>query len=248
MISFTRHHYKELDSTNIQAAKMIEQGLAREPILVTTDVQTQGRGHAQSSWESEGGMNITLSFVVRPHFMEPQQQFLLTQIISLSVVELVKQLIPEADVSIKWPNDIYIGVEKLGGILIQNTIKGHSIDYSIIGLGLNINQKQFHSDAPNPTSLCFHTNEKISIKKLLDLLQKQFAHHYESSRSPAMQQQMHEEYIKHLFRYQEQAKYQVGDTTFVATISNVDTMGQLHLMIQDGTIRKFGFKEVSFLI
>ena len=120
--------------------------------VVMAREQTAGRGQRGNSWEAEPGMNITLSLMLHPKGLPPARQFVISRAVSLAIVGMLDKYVD--DVTIKWPNDIYIGDRKICGILIENTITGSTINRCIVGIGLNVNQTEFRSDAPNPVSLC----------------------------------------------------------------------------------------------
>ena len=143
----------ETDSTNRHLTQLCdEQGTdIPEFMTVIAERQTAGKGQRGNSWESEDCKNITFSFVLYPTFIEARQQFILSQIISLSIKEELDEW--AEGISIKWPNDIYWNEKKICGILIENDLLGHHIGRSISGIGVNINQEVFRSDAPNPVSL-----------------------------------------------------------------------------------------------
>lgn len=139
------------DSTSSHLAGIAE-GCAHGTAVMAR-VQTAGRGQRGNSWEAEPGMNITLSLLLRPEGIEPARQFIISQAVSLAIVEMLDSFIGADAVSIKWPNDIYVNDSKIAGILIENVISGSAISRSIVGVGLNVNQTEFLSDAPNPVSL-----------------------------------------------------------------------------------------------
>ncbi|WP_301748249.1 biotin--[acetyl-CoA-carboxylase] ligase [uncultured Duncaniella sp.] len=139
------------DSTSSHLAGIAE-GCAHGTAVMAR-VQTAGRGQRGNSWEAEPGMNITLSLLLRPEGLEPARQFIISQAVSLAIVEMLDNFIGADAVSIKWPNDIYVNDSKIAGILIENVISGSAISRSIVGVGLNVNQTEFLSDAPNPVSL-----------------------------------------------------------------------------------------------
>ena len=144
-------HIAKADSTNGYLNALCEKEKVSELTTVVADFQTAGRGQRGNSWESEYGKNLMFSFVLYPTFLEARKQFLLSQIASLAVKETLDLYI--GDVSIKWPNDIYWKDKKICGMLIENDLMGIHISQSIAGVGININQKEFHSSAPNPISI-----------------------------------------------------------------------------------------------
>src|SRR5476651_287430 len=128
--------------------------------------QYAGRGQQTNRWHSEAGLNLTFSILLKPSFLPLQQQFDLTRTISLGVVSALGQAM-NGNVQIKWPNDIYHGDKKLGGILIENLVQGGQIKHSVIGIGLNVNQVVFPPEVPNPTSLKQILHKDYDLNDLL---------------------------------------------------------------------------------
>jgi len=146
------HYFDTLDSTNLKLKELTKNETLPELSVVMARKQTKGRGQLGNSWESEAGKNLTFSILIKPLFIQIHQQFCITQLVTLALMDILKPLYN--NVSIKWPNDIYADNKKMGGILIENNIKGNNINESFIGIGLNLNQTIFKSNAPNPISLC----------------------------------------------------------------------------------------------
>src|SRR5574344_1064990 len=134
--------------------------------VVASFNQTQGKGQATHKWESEKNKNISFSIVLKDKNILAQNQFQITQIISLAIVDMIKKYIKQ-EVYIKWPNDIYVKQNKICGFLTQNKIIGNTIDISVCGIGINVNQTLFVF-APNPTSLCLETNKEYELKSILN--------------------------------------------------------------------------------
>jgi BirA family biotin operon repressor/biotin-[acetyl-CoA-carboxylase] ligase len=186
--------------------------------------------------------------LLKPFFIPPENQFLLTQIISLAIVDFLKEILTEERITIKWPNDIYIGRQKISGVLIQNFIKGQSIDYSIAGIGLNVNQERFFSDAPNPVSIIQLSQEALVLTTLLDNLLKHLGKIYDQSSSALFREAIRKRYLSHLFRYQKPAVFEEKGKRFKATITGIGKFGQLILQLENGKEKYFSFKEVEFVI
>jgi len=247
-MDFIIRQFGSLDSTNRSLQQIIDKEKAEEGIVVWTKDQTAGRGHGKNHWESEAGKNLTFSVLLKPSFISPEKQFLLTQIVSLAIVDLLTEIIPEEKTAIKWPNDIYIGNKKVAGILIQNFIKGQNIDYSIVGIGLNVNQKQFFSNAPNPVSLIQFTHNALVLDNLLDKLLIHIKTIYEQSASLIYREEINKRYLSHLFRYRQPAVFKEKDLQFQATISGIGEFGRIVLQLKNGEKKMFSFKEVEFVI
>ncbi len=150
--------FKSIDSTNLQAHRELPH--AEEGTVWVADFQTAGRGQRGNSWESSKGENLLFTILLRPDFVPVADQFSISQITALAIVKYLesKGLQPK----IKWPNDIYINDKKICGILIEHTLSGANLSASILGIGININQMVFESDAPNPTSLLLELQQRNS--------------------------------------------------------------------------------------
>ena len=159
-------HIDETDSTN----RWLHNQGGTGKVVVVADYQTAGRGCGTNRWESERGKNLLFSMQIHPVDLPAKRQFHISMAVSLAICEALGQHI--GDLSIKWPNDIYWRNAKICGILIENRLQGQRICDSIIGVGLNVNQRQFRSDAPNPVSLwqiCEHETDREQL--LTEILQ-----------------------------------------------------------------------------
>ena len=132
-----------------------------------TNYQNAGRGLADNHWESEKDMNILASFYFNLPIL-PKNQFIFNQFFSLTILNTISHFLPNA--KIKWPNDIYIRNKKIAGILIEHSLTSTSIKYTIAGVGINVNQTQFSSSLPNPTSLCIETGKQHQLSRILNLI------------------------------------------------------------------------------
>ena len=205
-------------------------------MVVVADNQTEGRGCGTNRWESERGQNLLFSLMIHPENLPANQQFQISMAISLAIIDALGQMV--GDLSIKWPNDIYWCNGKLAGILIENTLKGNLIKDSIIGVGLNVNQRKFHSDAPNPVSLWQITGQETNREQLLkDILQRL-----------DFKDGLKERYMKSLYRRKGFHPYTDKDGVFMAEIVGVEDDGHLLLSDDNGKKRRYAFKEVQFVI
>jgi len=239
---------EETDSTNNYLKNMLKHDFVHDFFCIRTAYQSAGRGQIGNIWESENNRNLLFSFVIRPENIAIDKQFIISQMISMAISESILKLIrrnfnPQL-LKIKWPNDIYYGDKKLGGILIENSLKGSKIMSSVIGVGINVNQEVFTSDAPNPVSLRNITGNATRIMALMqnvinilkDILEQKTA------------EEINQYYLRNLYRYNEWHQYRADDKVFTARISDVKTDGALVLEIETGEIRHYYFKEVEFLI
>jgi BirA family biotin operon repressor/biotin-[acetyl-CoA-carboxylase] ligase len=135
--------------------------------VVVTREQTAGRGQRGNSWEAEPGANLTFSLLLRPEGVKAVEQFAISEAVALGIVTALQAYMPGVDVRIKWPNDIYANGRKICGILIENAILGTEIRRSIAGIGINVNQTVWRSDAPNPVSMAQLTGKTFDLDTLL---------------------------------------------------------------------------------
>lgn len=237
---------KSVDSTN-NWLKDNEKSLS-DPVLVYTEEQTSGRGQRGNTWESEPGKNVTASLFFKPLTIEAQQQFFISEIIALSIVDTLRDL--GVDTKIKWPNDIYAGNKKICGILVENSILGQSISHSIAGFGININQEVFLSDAPNPVSVKMITGSIHKIEKVVEILA---GHLQDNLRllQPENRGIIHDRFLMSLWR-KDGEEHEFYDPKlqqrFNAKIEDVETEGILILRKMNGEKRKYSFKEVEFIL
>lgn len=236
---------QETDSTNRYLKELLETepSLADETI-VFTDFQTAGRGQPGNSWESEAGQNLTFSLLYIPSRLAANEFFRIAEIAALSVKQLLDKHI--TDVTVKWPNDVYWKNKKICGMLIENFLGGKFISHSLIGLGININQQLFRSNAPNPVSLTQITGKQYSRIKMLEEWHSGFRR-LRGLLETNHAEQIHEAYIHSLYRRDGYHLYEDASGRFEAQIRHIETDGHLILERRDGTCSRYAFKEVSFI-
>jgi len=234
-----------IPSTNTYLQELLTHERPSEGTTVITHNQTSGRGMNTNRWESESGKNLTFSFVLYPHFLPPENQFLLNQAISLGVTDLIFALIP-CKITVKWPNDIYIDEKKVCGILIQNSVQGRRFDFMIAGIGLNVNQKTFSPDLPNPVSLIHHTGALHDMNALFSSLLSYLDNRYDMLQS-GKQKRINDDYIQRLYRFGEWHSYLVHGKKTDAKISGINSYGQLMLENREGAHWNCDLKEVVYL-
>lgn len=246
-MEFKPIHYDTLPSTNESAVELIMKGRASEGMVIITSEQTKGKGHGSNSWESAPGKNLTLSLILEPRFLEAADQFFLTRIVSLALQETVQKHLPEHAIQIKWPNDLYCGDKKMAGVLIQNFLKGNMIEYTVVGMGLNVNQEKFLSDAPNPVSMKQCTHREFDLEELSNELLHILSFYYRELQTEKGRNMISKQYMKHLFRHRITANYQDNSGIFSGRIVDINTYGQLIIEDESGNQRVYDFKEVVFL-
>lgn len=253
-------HLASTDSTNNYLKRMIASGIELDNLYtVYTSYQTAGRGQAGNSWESEDGKNLLFSTILRPQHLLVTMQFRISMLTAVAIVKAIEEITRLKDVRIKWPNDIYVGNRKLVGILIENALLGNNINYSIIGVGINVNQTTFRSDAPNPVSLKQLTSEDYNIELLLERIISQI-----EQLLPMLdnEERLKSAYKSLLYRANGYYPYleRVVDTTpvsisrknseqqFMARIIDIEADGRISLELADGTRRSYHFKQIRYII
>lgn len=214
--------------------------------VVYTWRQTAGRGQKGNSWESEPGMNLAFSLMLKNPPVEVRKQFYISEAVSVAIAQFLEQFTD--GIAIKWPNDIYFRDLKICGILIENSLDGKQIAHSVIGVGININQTQFVSDAPNPVSLKQITGDDYDLDQLLhDVCQRMSDI---CLLEPATLDALHSSYMRCLYRNDSKLHpWQLPDgTRFEAVIDHVAPDGMLTLHHADGSLHSYAFKEVKHII
>lgn len=234
-----------VDSTNSYFSKALKEYKYPEGSIISTTYQNSGKGQGDNTWESEKEKNLLFSLVLYPDFLAIENNFLLSKVISLGILNYLKTKTKK--VKIKWPNDIYINDKKIAGILIENAIKGSSINQCIVGIGLNLNQTQFISNAPNPVSLHQVTGDLYSTKDELIKLRNHIQTFYEKLKT-AKYTEINEEYINCLYRFNAFFTYNINNEPIKAKITGVNEFGHLQIITENRKKMEFEFKEIEFVI
>ena len=242
---------EETTSTNAYAKTLPEDG-NHELTLVTTEFQTAGRGAGTNTWESERGKNLLFSLVVYPQRLQANQMFALSEVTALAIRDALCSTSPSSfggvggGFSIKWPNDIYHADKKIVGMLIENDLRGKWVRRSIIGVGVDVNQTHFLSDAPNPVSLAQILGKDVDRDQVLESILHQFNYYYGMMEREQFAE-LHSRYMQYLYRKNGLYSYADATGTFQARIIDVEPTGHLVLECQDGEQRRYDFKEVRFI-
>lgn len=256
-------YIERTDSTNTLMKEMIAKG---ESFPCESDwlmagyiragYQTAGRGQTGNGWESEPDKNLLCSILLdigRFHLCFPP--FNINQAVCAALHKMIQSLLPDDNkLTIKWPNDIYYGDKKLAGILIENMYDGYDVKYMIAGIGLNVNQTTFVSDAPNPVSIKQITGLDYDLEELMNKLLDEM--------DQALSTSNREYYMAHLYRREgfwpfverevsTAPTMNAGKETegiFLAKIEDVRTDGELELRDKDGNLRIYHFKEIRYVL
>lgn len=243
----------ETISTNVYLKDLVQLEDLKEGTSVFAEYQKSGRGCGTNNWESEKSQNILFSVIFFPDFIPIINQFILSKITSISILEILKREVSTMnsalaeEFSIKWPNDIYWKNKKIAGILIENLVSGEHLKQSIIGVGININQIDFSENLPNPISLRQILGVSFD-RKMLFIQIIHNLHLYYLRLMKKEYQNIDKIYADNLFRKDGfHLFFSEDDGRFAASILGVDNIGRLLLKKTSGEEKAFSFKEISFL-
>ncbi|MEZ5053546.1 MAG: biotin--[acetyl-CoA-carboxylase] ligase [Chitinophagales bacterium] len=244
-------HLPTVDSTNNYAKAYIAKNSPIDGTVILADEQFAGRGQVGNTWIAESHKNLTFSIIYKTDFLLASEQFWLNKAISIGIAvatsKFIQNKIPHQPnrIAVKWPNDIFYDANKMAGILIENTIQGLHLKYSIIGIGFNINQTYFPENIRATslhTSMDSHIDKYEFLEQLLSSIEKYLLllknKHFET---------LKQLYTNFLYQYNCWADYQKGDSCFKGKILDVDAMGYLQMETANG-MEQFGFKEIRFIV
>ena len=250
-------YVKSTNSTNTLLKELLAKGEWPETErFLRAGFQTAGRGQAGNGWESEEGKNLLCSILIsRQPSAVSHQPFYLNVAVSVAVHRMISHQLSAVShqLTIKWPNDIYWGDKKIAGILIENAMIGNELTYSIAGIGLNVNQTEWKSDAPNPVSLKQITGETYDLDSLMQQLYTQV--------QKAQEEDVWDYYKAHLYRREGYWPFlerevstaptmnaKANANAFMACIKDVLPTGEILLEDQQGKERKYHFKQIRYVI
>lgn len=243
-MKYTIELFETLKSTN-QYLESLEP-TPDEGRVIRAINQTGGVGQQGNVWKSEADKNLTFSILLRPTFLSIPDRFMLTKAISLAMVDYLRTVLPNSFVSIKWPNDIYVGKDKIGGMLIYNKFRGMSFNSSVVGIGFNVNQTLFSRDIPNPTSLKIITAKDYDLPTELTKICDSISVRYEELRN-GNHAKLDKEYLENLLYLGQEREYYYKEKPLVATIEGVNKEGMLLLNTSDNKQIICDLKELKFI-
>ncbi len=235
----------DLPSTNTYIVKLLRDETLPEGTIVHTNYQSAGRGQSGNSWESEKGKNLLISILIFPSMIKPVNQFIISMAISLGICDFLDRHIPGC--TIKWPNDIYVNNDKIAGILIENSIMGEIIEYTIAGIGLNVNQEKFLSDAPNPVSMKQLTGNHFDLTSSLSQLSSDLDKRYKLVLSESYDL-IRNDYSSKLYRRNGWFNFRDMKGIFSGRIISVYETGRLQIEKKSGLFEEYSFKEIEFIL
>jgi BirA family biotin operon repressor/biotin-[acetyl-CoA-carboxylase] ligase len=222
-------HQPEMLSTNDFAKDILSKTNPIDGTVILTDSQTKGKGQGSHQWASQPYENLTFSIIYHTHFLLANQQFFISMAIANGVHQALKMLKLGHQFFIKWPNDIFCMDKKLGGILIENSIMGRYLKYSVIGIGLNVNQTLF-DNLPNATSLKLIGNDNYHLMEILSLLCSTIESQFLLIRS-GKTDAIFEYYNNHLYQLEKEVHFKVGNQMKHGILKSVNHLGQLGILM-----------------
>ncbi|NEU09170.1 biotin--[acetyl-CoA-carboxylase] ligase [Flavihumibacter sp. R14] len=235
---------KAVDSTNSWLKQAVSKSAPLpEGTVIMAESQFAGRGQSQNTWHSEPGKNLTFSILLNPRFLPIQNQFDLNMAVSLAVNDVLKIYFGE-DAYIKWPNDSYIGKNKIGGILIENILQGTQLKHAIIGIGINVNQDDFPPEVKNVTSFRKILHTYYDLNQLKNEICRSVEARYLQLKA-GKKESLRKDYLDNLYLLNQQASYIFRDREVEGRITGISPEGFLLLETAEG-VEQFGLKEIEF--
>ncbi|MFL2610594.1 MAG: biotin--[acetyl-CoA-carboxylase] ligase [Flavobacteriaceae bacterium] len=232
-----------IDSTNIYVKELIAKGDIKNYTAVISKYQTNGRGRNNSIWQDEPSKNLNFTLYKEFNSFKIENKFLLNIISSISVFKLLKKYNLK-NLSVKWPNDIMTGNKKISGILIENNIRGKLINYSVIGIGINVNQLNF-KNLPKATSLHIETGVTNSPELMAEELQQILKLNFELMLENP--DELLNDYNKFLFEKDKTANFLINGKIFLGKLTKVNKLGEILIRNNDGVIEKFNVDEIKLI-
>lgn len=239
-----RFDFPVLESTNATAIELLSKSKPTEGTLLVTPHQTAGKGQIGSSWQSEAGKNLTFSLILYPVFLPVRAQFDLSIAVSMALHDALTELLPAARCRVKWPNDLFLENKKVAGVLIQNSLLGSTIQYAVVGIGLNVNQQHFGDELPHAGSLASVAGKAFSTEAVLEELLLRLEQRYLQLRA-GKSAALRNTYSQYLFGINElRSFYLPGEGPLEGRIRGVDPSGKLLVETEQG-MRSFNLKEIA---
>ena len=235
----------QISSTNVYANELIEEGKLGSGTVILARNQTAGKGQQGNKWESQAGKNLTFSTILQHEDFPANDQFMLSKAISLGLIDYLKQYANEF--RIKWPNDIFFKNRKIAGILIENSVQGAFLSESVVGIGLNINQKFFSNETRNPISLSNIVERDFAISEELEKLLPFLDKRYQQLRNNS-HEELDSDYLKVMYRIGEWKEYRIDDEVLIGKILGVTPFGLLLVEMKDGSQLSFAHKQIEYVI
>ena len=237
--------FDALESTN-SYCKLLDLIAAEEFTVICARQQTAGVGQQGNRWDSEPGQNLTFSIILKPTFLLARDQYMLTMAVAVAVYKWISNQLGQETVSIKWPNDIYVGNRKICGILISTAVHQQHLSTAICGIGININQTAFAEWVPNPTSVKQLLGKDTMLEEALPQVIKQIEKSYALLQTDPSA--VRAQYMSHLLFLGKESRYIYHGQEINATITDVDHFGHLLLLKSDNSLLQCDIKEIQFIL
>ncbi len=236
----------KVDSTNSYAQKLIEKGEAFNGQLISTSYQSGGKGQRGKTWESEASKNVLLSVILKPVLLPISSQFILNKFLTLAIYDTVRELLPQQKVSIKWPNDILVDSKKIAGLLVENLIRIDKIEWSISGIGINVNQHTFKHYSPAATSILLETGIEHEVEDIIKILIKNL-NNWQVIFTIGKYNTINNTFDQALLGFGKYRMYEVKDGCIEGKIAGTDEIGNLIIQLQSGETINFSHGDVKFI-
>lgn len=250
-------HEEIVNSTNKELKERIEKGsIENFPIAIVADYQEAGKGIGSNKWCSLPSQNALFTVAFKPAFLAPENQFLLNLVLSMSLIETLAKMCAQraSFFKLKWPNDVYLGEKKLGGILFEVSVIGSKCELVLMGTGININQTDFPTDLPNPVSLQMSEKKCFEVKKvyksLIDGLEKAYVIFENETKTREVEvlfEEYKQKYFEKLLFFGEARPYVIQGKKYEAALIDIDKYGNAKMKTQTGEMFSCGLKELQYV-
>ncbi len=235
-----------IDSTNDYAMNLINNGKAQHGMIINALDQTNGKGQRGNDWQSRPNENITCSIVLEHGASELECQFILGMATALGVLDTVNHFMPACNNCIKWPNDILVNKKKIGGVLIENIVRGSAWTHSVVGIGLNVNTPYFNASLPFATSFLIETLQKFDLQQVLKVMWQKLTHYYILTNNH--EGQVLEQYKQNCYMMNKWASYFLHGKNREAKMIDIYNTGKIKLELDNGTREEFWHGEARMSI
>lgn len=234
--------FTTLDSTNKEAQRLLAQGPIASGLTLLAEHQTDGRGQLGRPWMAAPDTHLAMSIIHKPVALSPAELPTLGMKVSLGIVRALRSFDSTLPLAIKWPNDIYLEDKKLCGILIENSLSGTTVQYSILGIGMNINESQFPPEIPNAISLLMATGRTYDIKEIALAIRDYILALLDHPSG------WKKEYDHCVYGLDRKFDFITGGDVMEGMVKGVSLQGHLLLETSDQEIKSFASHEIKWVI
>lgn len=232
-----------IDSTNNYAMQLIDADTAQAGLTIVTQQQTSGKGQRGRKWSDTPGESLLMSMVLSPG-QQIERQFSYNVLLTLAISDYLQSIYENWDIRIKWPNDIIINDKKAGGVLIENVIRGNSWAYCVVGLGVNVLQKQMPKELPYATSLLMECGKTFHTHEIMKAIRAKVFEYLSSGKDNAAMLTL---YNNSLYRKGQAQRFNKANSEFAAVVVGVTDEGLLQLQHDTGDIINYSHGSVEWV-